>query len=180
MFSPCETKISKPKTLTEALEFCFERFGNSVAIDTPGFKMTYAELDGMTRHVASELRSRCSSQQLKSDPIAILMSRSVEFYVAQVAILRAGGFFLPIDPSQPSERISFLLSDSSSSLLLVREGDSFAVEESPIVSVSIDVERWVNESRGRVGQSSATAAIATEDCGKVCLLYTSPSPRDRG
>ena len=181
MFSPCETKISKPETLTDALEFCFVRFGNSVAIDTPGFKMTYAELDGMTRHVASELRSRCSSQQLKSEPIAILMSRSVEFYVAQVAILRAGGFFLPIDPSQPSERITFLLSDSSSSLLLVREGDSFAVEESPIVSVSIDVERWVNESRGHVGQSSATAAIATEDCGKVdgsdfaYMIYTSGS-----
>ena len=101
MSSPFEPNISGSKTLTDALEFCFRQFGDSDAIDAPGFKMTYAELDGMSRQVASEIRARCSDQQLKSQPIAISMSRSVEFYVAQVAILRAGGFFLPIDPAQP-------------------------------------------------------------------------------
>ena len=50
---PREPNILAPKSLTDALELCFERSGASVAIDTPDFKMTYAELDGMSRHVAA-------------------------------------------------------------------------------------------------------------------------------
>ena len=178
MSSPFEPNISGSKTLTDALEFCFRQFGDSDAIDAPGFKMTYAELDGMSRQVASEIRARCSDQQLKSQPIAISMSRSVEFYVAQVAILRAGGFFLPIDPAQPTKRIEFLLSDSLSSLLLVREQDPFTVENSGVISISIDVDRWVEEHRGRAQQASG---IASDCCGEVSendfayMIYTSGS-----
>ncbi len=178
MLLPREPNVLGPKSLADALELCFERFGSSVAIDTPGLKMTYAALDEMTRHVASELRARCSQQQLKSKPIAILMSRSVDFYVAQIAVLRAGGFFLPIDPLQPAERIEFLLSDSLSSLLLVRERDSFAVE-SPVVSFSIDVDRWVQEGHNSVDQPSA--AVAADDFGEISendfayMIYTSGS-----
>ena len=148
ILSPFESTIAGSKTLTDALEFCFRQFADSAAIDAPGFKMTYAELDGMSRQLALEIRTRCSDQQLKSEPIAISMSRSVEFYVAQIAVLRAGGFFLPIDPSQPAKRIEFLLSDSLSSLLLVREKDSFAVGNSAVVPISIDVDHWAEEYRG--------------------------------
>ena len=175
---PREPNILAPKSLTDALELCFERSGASVAIDTPDFKMTYAELDGMSRHVASELRERFSLEQLKSKPIAILMSRSVEFYVAQIAVIRAGGFFLPIDPSQPPERIEFLLSDSLSSLLLVRERDSFVVE-SAVVSFSIDVDRWMKGRQDYVDQPPTTAA--TDACGEISendfayMIYTSGS-----
>ena len=176
MLLPREPNALGPKSLTDALELCFERFGSSIAIDTPGLKLTYAELDGITRHVVSELRTRCSQHQLKSEPIAILMSRSVDFYVAQIAVLRAGGFFLPIDPSQPAERIEFLLSDSLSSLLLVREQDSFATE-SPVVSFSVDVDRWIKESH----DDQPSTAVATDDYGEVSendfayMIYTSGS-----
>ena len=176
MLLPREPNVLGPKSLTDALELCFERFGSSVAIDAAGLKMTYAQLDGMTRHVASELRARCSRQQLKSKPIAILMSRTVEFYVAQIAVLRAGGFFLPIDPSHPSERIEFLLSDSLSSLLLVRERDSFAVESS-VDSFSIDVDRWMEESH----DDQPSPAVATNDYAEISendfayMIYTSGS-----
>ena len=179
MLLPSEPKVLGPKSLTDALELCFERFGSSIAIDTPCSKMTYAELDEMTRQVASELRARFSHQQLKSKPIAILMSRSVEFYVAQIAVLRAGGFFLPIDPSHPAERIEFLLSDSLSSLLLVRGQDSFVVESS-VISFSIDVDRWV-ESRDDYYMDESSAGFATDDCGEICendfayMIYTSGS-----
>ena len=181
MFSPCEPNISGSKTLTDALEFCFRQFGDSAAIDAPGFKMTYAQLDGMSRQLASEIRGRCSDQQLKSKPIAIVMSRSVEFYVAQIAVLRAGGFFLPIDPAQPAERIEFLLSDSCSSLLLVREEDSFAASKSTVVPLSINVARWAEEQSDRTDHSSTNAAVGTDCCGEVgendfaYMIYTSGS-----
>ena len=178
MVSPCEPTISGSKTLTDALELCFERFGDNVAIDAPGIRVTYAALDTITCHVASELRSRCSDQQLKSEPIAILMSRSVDFYVAQIAILRAGGFFLPIDPLQPTERIEYLISDSQSSLLLVREGDSIPIKDSAVATFSVDAERWTEK---QLSQTDQQPGAATGSCGKVdendfaYMIYTSGS-----
>ena len=178
MVSPREPKFSELKTLTGALEHSFGRFGDSVAIDAPGFKLTYRQLDEVSRHVASEIRTRCTVQQLKSAPIAILMSRSVEFFVAQVAILRAGGFFLPIDPLQPAERIEFLLSDSSTSLLLVRDADSFAVKESAVVPFSINVQRWAEKHRAIKDRASS---VEMNSCGEVdendfaYMIYTSGS-----
>ena len=167
---------SKSKTLTGALEFCFRQFADSTAIDAPGSKMTYAELDSMSRHLALEIRTRYSDQQLKAKPIAISMSRSVEFYVAQIAVLRAGGFFLPIDPSQPAKRIEFLLSDSLSSLLLVREKDSFAVENSGVVPISIDVDRWADEYRGRDEKfTTANSYGEVSESDFAYMIYTSGS-----
>lgn len=175
-----EPYISSPKSLTDALEICFEQFGSSIAIDAPDFKMTYSELDGVTRHVASEFRKQFSIHQLKSSPIAISMSRSVEFYVAQIAVLRAGGFFLPIDPLQPAERIKFLLEDSSASLLLVRERDSFVMEESSLASFSMDANRLVKEYRDCAIQTS-TPEVSADDWLEVSendlayMIYTSGS-----
>ena len=178
MSSPFEPNTSGSKTLTDALEFCFRQFGDSAAIDAPGFKMTYAQLDGMSRQLASEIRGRCSDQQLKSKPIAIVMSRSVEFYVAQIAVLRAGGFFLPIDPLQPAKRIEFLLSDSSSLLLLVRENDSFAVENPTVIPISINVDRWAEECGCRERKPPAdetdTLGTVTEN-DFAYMIYTSGS-----
>ena len=142
--------------------------------------MTYSELDGVTRHVASEFRKQFSIHQLKSSPIAISMSRSVEFYVAQIAVLRAGGFFLPIDPLQPAERIKFLLEDSSASLLLVRERDSFVMEESSLASFSMDANRLVKEYRDCAIQTS-TPEVSADDWLEVSendlayMIYTSGS-----
>jgi len=164
IFSPFESTDAGSKTLTDALEFCFRQFADSAAIDAPGFKMTYAELDRMSGQLASKIRARCSDQQLKSEPIAISMSRSVEFYVAQIAVLRAGGFFLPIDPAQPAKRIKFLLSDSLSSLILIRAKDTFAVEDSGVVPISIDVDRWAEEYRGL---EEKPPAIADDAYGEV-------------
>ena len=177
--SSCESNILGSKTLADALEICFGRFGDSVAIDAPGGKITYLELDGITRHVALELRSRFNDKQLKAKPIAILMSRSIEFYVAQIAVMRAGGFFLPIDLSQPAERIEFLLSDSSSLLMLVRQSDSLALEDSTVASFAIDVDHLVEERR--LDPSSTAAEMAADDCGKIdendfaYMIYTSGS-----
>ena len=178
IFSPFESTDAGSKTLTDALEFCFRQFADSAAIDAPGFKMTYAELDRMSGQLASKIRARCSDQQLKSEPIAISMSRSVEFYVAQIAVLRAGGFFLPIDPAQPAKRIKFLLSDSLSSLILIRAKDTFAVEDSGVVPISIDVDRWAEEYRGL---EEKPPAIADDAYGEVSendfayMIYTSGS-----
>ncbi|MGH3933408.1 MAG: amino acid adenylation domain-containing protein, partial [Pseudonocardiaceae bacterium] len=49
---------------------------------------------------------------------AVLLPRSVEMVVAQLAVTKAGGAFLPVDPAYPIERIRFMLADSAAAMVL--------------------------------------------------------------
>lgn len=52
--------------------------------------------------------------------VAIIGRRSPEMLIGIYGILKAGGAYLPIDPDYPEERISFLLKDSGTNILLLQ------------------------------------------------------------
>jgi amino acid adenylation domain-containing protein len=54
--------------------------------------------------------------------VAVLLERSLELPVALLAILKAGGVFLPLDPAYPADRLRFMLEDSGAPVLLTEDG----------------------------------------------------------
>ncbi|HEY7770154.1 amino acid adenylation domain-containing protein, partial [Longimicrobium sp.] len=52
--------------------------------------------------------------------VGVLMERGVEMVVSLLAVLKAGGVYVPLDPSYPAERLAFMLADSGAALLLTR------------------------------------------------------------
>ena len=52
--------------------------------------------------------------------VAIMIERSIEMIVGMLAVLKAGGAYLPIDPDYPADRISYMLEDSGTKILLTR------------------------------------------------------------
>ena len=52
--------------------------------------------------------------------VGLLLDRSFEMVVALIAVIKAGGAFLPLDPGYPGERITSMLADSGSPLLLTK------------------------------------------------------------
>ncbi|MBQ1118569.1 AMP-binding protein, partial [Streptomyces sp. C3-3] len=53
--------------------------------------------------------------------VALVLPRSVEMVVAQLAVLKAGGAYLPVDPDYPVERIEFILGDAAPALVISTE-----------------------------------------------------------
>src|SRR5262249_43921376 len=50
--------------------------------------------------------------------VALFLPRSAELVVALLATLRAGGFYVPLDPAYPAERLAFLVADSGAAVLV--------------------------------------------------------------
>ncbi|MEQ8170430.1 MAG: amino acid adenylation domain-containing protein, partial [Candidatus Eremiobacterota bacterium] len=80
--------------------------------------LTYGELNRQANQLAWKLRENGLKQE---EPAGILMDTSPEMIVAILGVLKAGGFYVPVDPDYPSERISYMLSDSSAKFLLTKK-----------------------------------------------------------
>jgi amino acid adenylation domain-containing protein len=85
------------------------------AVVHEGTTLSYAELDRRSTRLAARLTRR---GLIPGEPVALLLPREPVLVVAALAVLKAGGAYLPIDPGYPGERISYLLRDSRARHLL--------------------------------------------------------------
>ena len=101
--------------LHELLEEQVDRTPDGIAVVFENERITYAELERRGNQLAHRLR------RLGVGPdslVGVAMERSLEMVVSLVAILKAGGAYVPIDPEYPAERISYMLADLASAVLL--------------------------------------------------------------
>ncbi|OHF00444.1 non-ribosomal peptide synthetase [Colletotrichum orchidophilum] len=90
----------------EMIERHFGRSPLSQAVDAWDGQMSYAELNVISSRVAEELRQRGVGPE---STVALFFDKSMWNVVATLAVLKAGGAFVPLDPSQPDSRISSIL-----------------------------------------------------------------------
>jgi amino acid adenylation domain-containing protein len=89
---------------------------DAVALVQESRQLTFAELDVQADALA--VRLRCVGVQSERI-VAICLERSPELVIAMLAVLKAGGAYLPLDPVYPGERIAFMLRDSGACALIV-------------------------------------------------------------
>ena len=77
--------------------------------------LTYAELDGRANQLARHLRSLGAGPDVV---VGLYLGRSAEMVVGALAILRAGGAYLPLDPKLPADRLDFILTNSQTPILI--------------------------------------------------------------
>ena len=90
----------------------------SVAIADPARTLTYAELNSRANQLAHCLRKLGVT---RGALVSVCMERSAEMIVAWLAIVKAGGAFVPLDPAYPPERLAFQIVDSGTEVVLVQQ-----------------------------------------------------------
>jgi amino acid adenylation domain-containing protein len=101
-------------------EFFAARTGrclSGVAASFEGRDLTYGELAERSDNLAAHLRDLGVGPEVL---VAISVEPCLELLVALLAIWKAGGAYLPLDPQFPQERLAHMLADSGAALLLTR------------------------------------------------------------
>ncbi|SES14724.1 non-ribosomal peptide synthase domain TIGR01720/amino acid adenylation domain-containing protein [Lentzea xinjiangensis] len=103
------------KSVVELFESQARTTPDAVALVVGDRSLTFAELNAWANRVARVfVASGVGPERL----VALSLPRSVEFVVALLAIWKAGGVYLPVDPSLPDERVDFLLRDANPALVV--------------------------------------------------------------
>jgi amino acid adenylation domain-containing protein/non-ribosomal peptide synthase protein (TIGR01720 family) len=148
-------QIVTPVTLPELFAAAVAQTPDSPAVLFDGGGVSCAELDARANQLARLLIAR------GVDPeriVALVLPRSVEIVVAQLAVAKAGAAFLPIDPDYPGERIAFMLTDSAPVLVLTLAAVSAGLPPDPQTPVLILDDPAVVAAATRMPERAVTDA----------------------
>ncbi|WP_280697742.1 Pls/PosA family non-ribosomal peptide synthetase [Kitasatospora sp. GP82] len=95
--------------LAQYFERTCDRVPENTAVSCGTLCLTYADLDRRANRLARLLRQRGAGE---GQCVGILLERSLDTYVALLAVLKSGAAFVPLDPSFPADRVAFIAQDS--------------------------------------------------------------------
>ncbi|WP_029573783.1 AMP-binding protein, partial [Pseudomonas syringae] len=105
------------QTIHELFEAQVERTPQAVAVVHGDIRLNYRELNNRANQLAHHLRDI----GVKPDSrVAICVERSEAMVVGLLAILKAGGGYVPLDPVYPEDRIAYMLQDSAPAAVLAQ------------------------------------------------------------
>ena len=112
------TPLPEPQLIHTLFEQTVQQFARRPALIYKDQTLTFEQLNQKANQLAHYLRSQGIGPEI---PVAISVERSPEMVIGLLAILKAGGVYLPIDPHYPTERIAYILQDARTPVLLTQE-----------------------------------------------------------
>ncbi|MFD6285591.1 non-ribosomal peptide synthase/polyketide synthase [Streptomyces sp. NPDC060205] len=104
-----------PATLPDLIEAAVDRGPTATALSAPGLTLTFAEAEERANRLAHRLIARGAGP---GTLVALVLPRSADMVLAQLAVTKAGAAFLPVDPDYPPERVAFMLRDAAPAVTL--------------------------------------------------------------
>ncbi len=138
-FNDTANAYPNEKILHQMFEEQVERTPDKVAVVFKGQALTYLEVNSKANILAHQLsRLGVTSNQI----ISICLNRSLEMLIAIWGILKAGASYLPLDPTNPMERLSYILQDANSPILIKEENELMLPTYEGLI-LSFEAERMV-------------------------------------
>jgi amino acid adenylation domain-containing protein len=120
LLSSVAAQSEKPvECLHHLFEAQVERNPGAIAITFENEQMTYAELNRRANQLAHQLQALGVGPEVL---VGLCVERSLELVIGMLGIFKAGGAFVPLDPSHPRERLQFMIEDAKPAVILTAEG----------------------------------------------------------
>ncbi|HEX8149384.1 MAG TPA: amino acid adenylation domain-containing protein [Pyrinomonadaceae bacterium] len=156
-------------TLGELFEAQVERTPEALAAVFEGERLTYRELNERANRLARHLRRLGVGPEVM---VCVCLERSTQTLVSLLAILKAGGVYVPLDPSYPAAHLAFILSDTGAPVVITerRLRSNLPGGAAPAAVVLLDEHRELI-----AGQGEANPPGAALPDNAAYVMYTSGS-----
>jgi amino acid adenylation domain-containing protein len=161
------SEYAREMCVHELVEASAGRSPDALAVASENGEWTYGELNRRANRLARYLRRRGVRS---GEVVAVLMERSAEMVCGWLAVLKAGGAYLPLDASYPSQRLEMMLDDAGVKTVLTEERFLAAVagRESSVVCVDRDRDIIARASAENLAGEANAESLAY-------VIYTSGS-----
>jgi len=135
--------------------------------------LTFSEINSRANQLARYLLSRGLEPEAR---VGVMLPRTPDALVALLAIFKAGGCYLPLDPEYPAERRAFMLDDAGASLVITEEFLRVHLSEQSIENVEREVRpeqlAYIIYTSGSTGRPKGVAVEHRQ------LLHTMQSAQE--
>ncbi|WP_162624772.1 non-ribosomal peptide synthase/polyketide synthase [Streptomyces cadmiisoli] len=141
-------------TLPELFQAQAARTPDATAVVFDDTELSYAELNTRANQLA---RLFIDHGVQPEDIVALALPRSIDLIVAILAVLKAGGAYLPIDPRYPADRIAYMLTDAGPAVLITGEAAQDEVPPADVLRLSLEEAQLREDLAGYPGHDVTDA-----------------------
>jgi amino acid adenylation domain-containing protein len=164
---PSSHKLSEQQPLHELFEQQAQKHPDKVAVAFEDEELSYGDLNTRANQLAHQLRQFGVEKEVL---VGLFVERSLDIVVGILAILKAGGGYVPMDPEYPQERLAFMAEDADLKVLLCHSQTKKKVPECTARILDMDAE-----SDAIAKQSSDNPVKAAGPDNLAYIIYTSGS-----
>ena len=158
-------RSSNKECLHKLIEKQVEISPDAIAVTCDASTISYAELNRKANQLAHQLISMGAKPDML---IGICMDRSIDLIVGLLAILKSGAAYLPIDLSYPQDRLSFMIDDAETTLIITQKSLASKIPQSKAKNIFIDEFQF-----DKYEDKNPEVSITSENL--VYVIYTSGS-----
>jgi amino acid adenylation domain-containing protein len=138
-----------------------------VAVKTAGQALTYGELNCVANRIAHAVLERCGPGP---EPVGLILEHGAAMVAGLLGVLKAGKYYVPLDPSYPPSRLAYMLKDSGAGLVVTSGGlRPFADQRETPGHALVDLDDLGD------GLSDENPGLAIPPDAFTYILYTSGS-----
>jgi len=166
-FNATATEFPRNACVHELFEQQVSRTPDAVAVVSEETSLTYKELDSRANQLAHYLISRGVRP---AEFVPLLMPRGLDMIVAQLAVLKCGAAYVPVDPSLPVTRQAFMIGDCRAKRVLSSDQVEGGLGMESVERINL------RAASGAITKSPAIEpCVATSPMSPAYIMYTSGS-----
>ncbi len=166
-FNDTKADYGREEYLHQLFEAQVAKTPQAIALIGAAQQLSYEEVNRRANRLAHHLRRLGVGPETR---VAILLERSPEMIISLLAVLKAGGAYLPLDAAYPGERLRFMLEDTKAVVVITQPSLLNSLPEQRGLIVNLDEEAEI------IARESAENPLPLAQAGNLShIIYTSGS-----